>query len=134
MPDPGGSNVSIKGIVWLGTRTERFAEMRDFIVRITGREPWIDQHEFAVFDLPNGDRIEVFGPHGEAPPFEAPVPASSSTTSTKLGPSSSERESRSSVRSRAENGNAWSHFRAPDGHVYEITSRPDHPTHAESRG
>ena len=24
-------------------------------------------------------------------------------------------------------GNQWSHFRAPDGQVYEVTNRPDHP-------
>ena len=42
----------IKGIVWLGTRTERFAEMRDFIARITGRALWIDRHDFAVFEPP----------------------------------------------------------------------------------
>jgi cyclopropane-fatty-acyl-phospholipid synthase len=32
--------------------TERFAELRDFIARITGRAPWIDQHDFAVFEPP----------------------------------------------------------------------------------
>jgi hypothetical protein len=25
---------------------------------------------------------------------------------------------------RADDGNAWAHFRAPDGNVYEITSGP----------
>jgi hypothetical protein len=27
----------------------------------------------------------------------------------------------------AEDGNAWSHFRAPDGFIYELTYTPDHP-------
>ena len=39
-------------MVWLGRRTERFAEMRDFSARITRRAPWIDQHDFAVFEPP----------------------------------------------------------------------------------
>jgi len=29
---------------------------------------------------------------------------------------------------RAEDGNAWSHFRAPDGFVYELTYTPNHPS------
>jgi len=30
---------------------------------------------------------------------------------------------------RAADGNCWSHFRAPDGHVYELTEQPGHPAH-----
>jgi hypothetical protein len=30
---------------------------------------------------------------------------------------------------RADDGNCWSHFRAPDGHVYELTEQPGHPAH-----
>ena len=27
-------------------------------------------------------------------------------------------------------GSSWSHFRAPDGHVYELTALPGHPAYA----
>jgi hypothetical protein len=133
MLDRGPSNVRIKGIVWIGTRTERFAEMRDFIARITGRPPWIDQHDFAVFDLPNGDRIEIFRPGGGAPPFDAPV---AGFLVEDVDEARAELEAAGIAFigpvARTEDGNAWSHFRAPDGNVYEITSRPDHPAHVES--
>jgi hypothetical protein len=124
----------IKGIVWLGARTERFTEMRAFIARITGCGPWIDQHDFAVFDLPNGDRIEIFRPGGHAPPYEAPV---AGFLVDDIDEARAELETAGIAFigpvARAEDGNAWSHFRAPDGNVYEITSRPDHPAHAENQ-
>lgn len=128
-------NVMIKGIVWLGVRTERFAETRDFIARISSRAPWIDRSDFAVFDLPNGDRIEIFGREGEAPPYDAPVVG---FLVSDVDEARAELEAVGidfiGPVARAEDGNAWSHFRAPDGNVYEITSRPDHPAHAESHG
>ena len=29
----------------------------------------------------------------------------------------------------ADDGNSWAHFRAPDGHVYGLTSHPGHRDH-----
>jgi hypothetical protein len=49
----------IKVIVWLGTRTERFDEMREFFLKITGVAPR-DEPGLASFDLAGRDRIEVF--------------------------------------------------------------------------
>lgn len=120
-----------KGIVWLGTRTERFDDMRAFMTLVVGREPWLEREGFAVFDLPNGDRVEVFGPGGAAPPHDAPVAGFlvedvdaartelASVGIEFLGPVN-----------RSSDGNAWVHFRAPDGHIYELTSRPDHESHS----
>ena len=52
----------VKGIVWLGTRTERFDETRRFVGALAASPPLVDEPGLAVFDLPNGDRLEVFGP------------------------------------------------------------------------
>jgi glyoxalase/bleomycin resistance protein/dioxygenase superfamily protein len=106
--------------------------MRDFVAEISGQMPWIDEQGFAAFELPNGDRLEVFGPEGDDPPFEtAPVAGFLVSDVT---------EARTELERRgiefigpvhtADDGHSWSHFRAPDGHVYELTSRPDHPNHA----
>jgi hypothetical protein len=122
--------VEIKGIVWLGTRTERFGEMRDFFARIAG-EPHIDEPAFAVWDLANGDRLEVFGPGGDAPPLkDAPVVG---FLVDDVGAARAELEQMDDVEfigpihDDGSFGNEWSHFRAPDGHIYEVTNRPDHP-------
>ena len=122
--------VEIKAIVWLGTRTAHFDAMRGFFARIAG-EPHIDQPAFAVWDLMNGDRLEVFGPDGDAPPFkEAPV-AGFLVDDVAAARAELEQidgvEFIGPIHGDGTLGNQWSHFRAPDGHVYEVTNRPDHP-------
>jgi hypothetical protein len=124
--------VRVKGIVWLGTRTPRFAEMRDFFAALAG-EPHIDEDGFAVWDLENGDRLEVFGPDGDAPPYsEAPV-AGFLVDDVAAARAELERHGTEFIGPvhAYGDGNEWSHFRAPDGHVYELTNRPDHPLRRE---
>ncbi len=126
--------VSIKGVAWLGTRTERFIEMRDFFAFVTGLKPRIDEPDFAVFDLASGDRLEVFGaPPGEKSHMVAPV---AGLLVDDVAAARGELEACGiefiGPVEHADDGNSWSHFRAPDGHVYELTARPDHPAHATS--
>ena len=118
----------VKGIVWLGTRTPRFAQMRDFFAALAG-QPHTDDDAFAVWDLENGDRLEVFGPDGDAPPYvEAPVAGFlvDDVTAARAELERHGAEFIGPVHAYGD-GNEWSHFRAPDGHVYEVTNRPDHP-------
>lgn len=49
-----------KGLVWLGVRTSKFDETTDFYQNKMGL-PLIHETEgFRAFDLPSGDRIEIF--------------------------------------------------------------------------
>ena len=119
----------IRGIVWLGTRTERFDEMREFFHEITGVAPR-DDPGLAVFDLANGDRIEVLDMEVGEGHMAAPV---AGFLVEDVAAARAELESRGieflgPVRSGA--GSSWSHFRAPDGHVYELTALPGHPAYA----
>jgi hypothetical protein len=119
----------VKGIVWLGTRTERFDEMREFFLEITGVTPR-DDPGMAVFDLASGDRIEVFDTAGAESYMAAPVVG---FLVDDVAAARAELESRGiefigPIRSGA--GSSWSHFRAPDGHVYELTELPGHPAYA----
>lgn len=121
----------IKGIAWLGTRTERFDEMREFFLHITGIEPRIDEPGFVVFDLASGDRLEVFGARpGTKSHLVAPV---AGFLVDDVPSARAELEARGIVFlddiRRADDGNCWTHFRAPDGHVYELTEQPGHPAH-----
>ena len=122
--------MKVKGIVWLGTRTRRFGEMREFFGRIAG-DPHIDDEGFAVWDLPNGDRLEVFGPGGGDPPFEDAPVAGFLVDDVAAARAELEQvegvEFIGPIHDDGGFGNQWSHFRAPDGHVYEVTNRPDHP-------
>jgi catechol 2,3-dioxygenase-like lactoylglutathione lyase family enzyme len=129
--------VRVKGIVWLGTRTPHFAEMRDFFAALAGK-PHTEEGEFAVWDLENGDRLEVFGAGGDAPPYaDAPVAGFlvDDVAAARAELETHGAEFIGQVHDYGD-GNQWSHFRAPDGHVYELTNRPDHPLRrdAERRG
>jgi hypothetical protein len=122
----------VKGVVWLGTRTEHFAEMRAFFERISGTAPWVDEPGFAVFDLANGDRLEVFGASAGEESFMSSPVAGLLVDDVDAARAELEAEGIEFIGGveSADDGSSWTHFRAPDGHVYELTSRPDHPAAA----
>jgi predicted enzyme related to lactoylglutathione lyase len=114
-----------RGLVWLGTRTSQFDEMTSFVGDTLGLSKVHEEPDFAVFRLPNGDSVEVFGPgdteheHFNTGPVvgflvddvkEARANLEATGT-TFVGPVH-----------KAEDGGTWSHFTAPDGNVYELTS------------
>jgi catechol 2,3-dioxygenase-like lactoylglutathione lyase family enzyme len=102
-----------------------------FLKGVLGLTPHVEEDGFAVFRLPNGDTIEVFGDNDEHHRFfttgpvvgfrVADVPAAQAEMEAAgiefLGRPASSSE-----------GYAWSHFRAPDGNVYEIMSSPQATT------
>ena len=121
-------NDLIKGLVWVGTRTDRYAEMVGFYREALGLSLEHEEGEFAVFKLPDGGKAEVFGPsdtghtHFSTGPVvgflvgdvEAALKSLEARGIEFIGP----------VYVWEPSGGAWSHFRAPDGNVYEITHRP----------
>ena len=54
--------MEIQGIGWLGTRTEEFEATARFFGETMGLTAEHEEPDFAVFRLPNGDKVEVFGP------------------------------------------------------------------------
>src|SRR5512135_1848450 len=53
--------MKVKGLVWLGTRTGEFGPMLRFCRDVLGLSPTHLEPNFAVLDMPNGDRMEIFG-------------------------------------------------------------------------
>jgi catechol 2,3-dioxygenase-like lactoylglutathione lyase family enzyme len=126
--------MNVKGIVWHGSQTERFDEMVDFVGNVLGLKLAQRQETNVVFETPNGDAFEVFPkPPGGPVFYEHPavgflvddVPAARAELEAKgvqfTGPTMFGRA--------GENwGTAWCSFRAPDGFVYALVSRPEaHP-------
>lgn len=116
--------MEVKGLAWVGTRTSEYDAMvrlfRDGLgLRLSDVEP-----DFAGFDLPDGDRVEVFGPsdtehtHFDSGPVVGFLVGDIAAARAELeatgmvgliGPL------------RVWPGNFGSqHFRAPDGNVYEL--------------
>jgi hypothetical protein len=125
------SRVNIKGIVVVGTYTNRHQETVQFFRDVLQLTPEHDDPGFTNFRLPDTGKIEVLGPahehgHGDHTGHErfttAPVPgflvddivaARDELVAAGvelLGPLLGDPEV-----------NAWQHFRAPDGNVYSLT-------------
>ncbi len=117
----------ITGLGWVGTRTDRFTETTAFFRDVLGLPVTYAGAHQVVFSLPGDALLEVFGPgdpdhdHFDTGPvvgffvddIEAARDELERAGVELLGP----------LGGTAETGQ-WAHFRAPDGNVYELTSRP----------
>ncbi len=114
--------MDVKSIRWIGTRTNKFEEMVWFYKEVLKLPQSYSEEGLAAFDLPNGDRAEVFasdypdhshfitGPVGgfEVGDIEAAKKEMEGKGIEFLSPIEG-------TKSR------WAHFRGPDGNVYELT-------------
>src|SRR4051812_22681488 len=54
--------MQVKGIRWIGVRTDRVAEMRAFALNVLGmRIDGQDAGDFVEMALPDGSKVELFG-------------------------------------------------------------------------
>jgi catechol 2,3-dioxygenase-like lactoylglutathione lyase family enzyme len=121
--------MNVKGIVWLGTRTSKFEGMLHLYQHVMGMQLTHQESGFVVMDLPNGDKVELFGddsPYNSD--FTHPV---AGFLVDNIDVARAEMEAAGieffGPIERTEDGYAWSHFRAPDGFIYELTYSPEHP-------
>jgi catechol 2,3-dioxygenase-like lactoylglutathione lyase family enzyme len=119
----------IRGIVWLGTRTAKFDSMLNLYRDVMGMSVTHQEPGFVVLDLPNGDKVELFGEDSAYnKEFTHPVAGFlvDDIESARAEMESAGIEFFGPIE-RTEDGYAWSHFRAPDGFIYELTYSPGHP-------
>ena len=119
---------AVHALGWAGTRTDRFPETVAFFRDVLGLRVVHEGPHQVVFSLPDGALVEVFGPgdpdhdHFATGPVvgflvddvEAARARLEEAGVELLGP----------LHHGARAGEAWAHFRAPDGNVYEVTSHP----------
>jgi predicted enzyme related to lactoylglutathione lyase len=125
--DVGGKDVAmaglVKGLGWLGVRTDGYEELITFFRDVLDLEIDHADEEMTAFELPDGSRVEVFGPrdrdhtHFDSGPVAGFVVDDVDAARTAL----EERGVGFIGETRREGGFAWAHFRGPDGNVYEIT-------------
>jgi glyoxylase I family protein len=120
----------VKGLVWVGSRTEHYGDMVGFYRDVLRLPLELEDGEFAVFRLPDGSKAEVFGPSDTAHTHFTKGPVAGflvDDVESARGVLEAEGiEFIGPVHEWESTGEAWSHFRAPDGNVYEITHRPKH--------
>lgn len=119
--------MNIRGLTWLGTRTDAAADLERFYEEVLGLSAVSRRPGQSVYALPDGSVVEVFGPQDpDHPHFDtgpvvgfdvADIEAAASELAAAqielIGP----------VGGRPGEWR-WQHFRAPDGAVYELTQRP----------
>jgi catechol 2,3-dioxygenase-like lactoylglutathione lyase family enzyme len=124
--------MEVRGIRWLGVRTDRMAEMRAFATEVLGlRVEGEDSADFVELKTADGSKFELFGSERAADGpwlFEAnPVVAGFLVDDIHAARDALGRtpgvELLGDLRVLPD-GYAWQHFRAPDGHVYELTAEP----------
>ena len=124
VPESSLASMKLRGVVWLGTRTARFNEMVSFAQSVLGLDLKRGEDGLAVFELPDGGTFEVFDeqhpggghPDGVAGGFLVDDAEAAAAELRAAGVEVSELGAAGEFR--------WAYFRAPDGHLYEVTSGP----------
>ena len=113
--------MEVNGIGWMGVRSAKAEELVRFFQEVLSLKIAHSENEFWVFDLKDGSQIEVFG---ETFPDKDHL-----TTGPVVGffvddlVASTEELKQHGVELLGAPGTSWQHFRAPDGHVFELKQR-----------
>lgn len=109
---------------WAGVRTQDLDSAVRFFSEVLGLPMALrdDTREVAVFHLSSGQEFEVFGPRCEWYQFHTCPVIGFEVEDVHAARKELEAKGVEFVSEVAEyeNGAAWSYFRGPDGHLYEI--------------
>jgi catechol 2,3-dioxygenase-like lactoylglutathione lyase family enzyme len=117
--------VKVHGIVWAGTRTERFEETLSFFRDVLGVPLERVGPGFAWGKLPDTSQLEVFGPDHHSEFTTGPVPEflvdDLQAAIDDLRAAGVELLGETHAPTAA-GDDGWVHFRAPDGNVWGLTT------------
>jgi len=124
--------VRVKGIRWIGVDTVSVARMRSFAIDVLGmRVAGEDAEDFVELAMGDGAKLELFGGAAAAdgPWMFESNPVVAGFLVDDIESARAELAQEPGVELLGElrvmpDGYAWQHFRAPDGHVYELTADP----------
>jgi catechol 2,3-dioxygenase-like lactoylglutathione lyase family enzyme len=118
--------VELKGIVWLGTRTDRFEETVAFFRDTMGLTTFHETDTVVVLRMPGGEWVEVFGPQDtEHTQFDTGPVGEFLVDDVAAARAELEGKGISFIADTHSWGDyTWAHFKGPDGNIYGITSGP----------
>jgi catechol 2,3-dioxygenase-like lactoylglutathione lyase family enzyme len=119
--------VEIIKLAWVGTRTENADPTVAFFRDVLGLRLELDQPGFWMLQLPDGSKVEVFGPDSDINRHFTTGPVAGFLVDDVHSATAELRSAKVEILFGPEideSGNAWVHFRAPDGNVYEFTQDP----------
>jgi catechol 2,3-dioxygenase-like lactoylglutathione lyase family enzyme len=114
-------------LAWVGTRTGNPEPTVAFFRDVLGLRLELEHAGFWMLKLPDGGKVEVFGSdspinrHFTTGPVAGFLVDNAADAAAELRSAGVEILLESAL---DESGNAWVHFRAPDGNIYEFTQDP----------
>lgn len=117
----------IHKLAWVGTRTANDDATVAFFRDVLGLRLALEREGFWMLKLPEGSKVEVFGPaspsnrHFTTGPVAGFLVDDVAAATAELRAVGTEILFESDI---DDSGNAWVHFRAPDGNIYEFTQDP----------
>jgi catechol 2,3-dioxygenase-like lactoylglutathione lyase family enzyme len=114
-------------LAWVGTRTDTAEPTVAFFREVLGLRLELEEPGFWMLKLPDGSKVEVFGPdspinrHFTTGPVVGFLVDDIQAATAELRSAGVEIVFESEV---DDSGNVWVHFRAPDGNIYEFTQDP----------
>ena len=116
-----GKRMKIIRLCWVGTRTARFESTVSFFRDVLRLPVLTNPGDFTVFAVPDGSTVEVFGPQS-AYNEHLTVPTVGFEVENLAAADEELRAAGVEIVLPITGGDerVWLHFRAPDGHVYEL--------------
>jgi catechol 2,3-dioxygenase-like lactoylglutathione lyase family enzyme len=114
-------------LAWVGTRTQNAEPTVTFFREVLGLRLELDQPGFWMLKLPDGSKVEVFGPDSDVNRHFTTGPVAGFLVDDIHQAVAELRSAGAEILFESEvddHGNAWVHFRAPDGNIYEFTQDP----------
>ncbi len=112
-------------LAWVGTRTDNAEPSVAFFRDVLGLR--LDQPGFWMLKLPDNSKVEVFGPDSDINRHFTTGPVAGFLVDDVHSATAELRSANVEIVYGPVNdgyGNAWVHFRAPDGNIYELTQDP----------
>lgn len=122
--------MKVYGLAWVGSSSTRLDEMTHLFRDVLGLPVTNEQQDARVFTLPDGSAVEVFKPTDvDHSFFEHPVTGIivDDVREVRAHMEQAGIEFIGEVHDGVHDSwaTAWSHFRAPDGFMYVLVSKPD---------
>jgi len=119
--------MDVKGLTWLGLRTDRFDEMVTFFRDVMGMKPIRDEPQIAGFQMSDGTRLELYSPEEKFHAFFTTGPVVAFRVDDVASARATMEAAGIQFIGVIQHAGkvSWNHFRAPDGTIFEILSEPD---------
>jgi catechol 2,3-dioxygenase-like lactoylglutathione lyase family enzyme len=114
-------------LAWVGTRTDNAEPTVAFLREVLDLPLELNDPGFWMLKLPDGSKVEVFGPDSAINRHFTTGPVAGFLVDDVQGAAAELRSAGVEILLESEvddSGNAWVHFRAPDGNIYELTQDP----------